>query len=66
MRDSRTTVLHGRREVVELLLTKHPDLSVREPVYGATAKGIAEYPHPSAGKPNGHPEIVELLRSAQR
>jgi hypothetical protein len=56
---------HGRREVVELLLSKGPDLGVREPFHGGTAVGIAAYPHPSAGRPNGSPEIVDLLRGAQ-
>jgi len=56
----------GRREVVELLLSKGPDLGVRDPVYGGTAAGIAAYRHPSAGRPNGSPEIVELFRRAQK
>jgi ankyrin repeat protein len=34
---------HGRREVVELLLTKGPDLGVREPLWRSTALGQAEY-----------------------
>jgi Ankyrin repeat len=54
----------GRREVVELLLSHGPDLGVRDPVHGATAAGIAAYRHPSAGRPNGNLEIVELLRRA--
>lgn len=51
----------GRREIVEYLLTKQPDLSVIEPIYGATALGIASYAHPAAGRPHGHPAIVALL-----
>ena len=47
---------HGRREVVELLLSKSPDLDVKEPVYGGSAIGMAGYPHGSAGRPNGSPE----------
>jgi hypothetical protein len=34
---------HGRREIVELLLTKGPDLSVREPVWNNTALEAAQY-----------------------
>lgn len=34
---------HGRREVVEFLLTKDPDLTVKEPQWGASALGIARY-----------------------
>jgi ankyrin repeat protein len=45
---------HGRREVVEFLLRKQPDLSVVEPCFGATALGAAKY-HRRA-------EIVSLLQ----
>jgi plasmid stabilization system protein ParE len=34
---------HGRRAVVEFLLTKDPDLTVREPVFHATALGAARH-----------------------
>jgi ankyrin repeat protein len=51
----------GHRDVVELLLTKGPDLRVREPVYGNTALDAASYPHPAARHPEGQPEIVRLL-----
>jgi hypothetical protein len=44
---------HGRREVVEFLLSKQPDLAVTEPFFGATARGAAEY--------LGHPEIAALI-----
>jgi hypothetical protein len=44
---------HGRREIVEFLLTKGPDLGVREPLWKSTALGQAEY-HRRA-------EIVALL-----
>lgn len=44
---------HGRREVVEFLLGKGPDLAVTEPCFGATARGAAEY--------HGHTQIAALL-----
>jgi hypothetical protein len=44
---------HGRREVVEFLLRQAPDLSVTEPVFGATARGAARH--------LGHAEIAALL-----
>jgi hypothetical protein len=53
--------LHGRREVVELLLTKEPDLGVKEPIWGSTALGAARYPTFDANP--GKSEIVELLAS---
>jgi hypothetical protein len=56
---------HGRRDVVEFLLTKGPDLDVREPVYQNTALDGARYSHPAAGRPNGSPEIVALLEAAR-
>jgi hypothetical protein len=55
---------HGRREAVALLLTKGPDLNVREPVYGSTALGAAKYRHPAAGRPEGSPEVVKLIEAA--
>jgi len=33
----------GRREVVEFLLTKQPDLAITEPLWGSTALGQARY-----------------------
>jgi hypothetical protein len=45
----------GRREVVELLLAKYPDLSVREPLWNSSALGQAEYHHRT--------EIAERLRA---
>lgn len=56
---------HGRLDVVEFLLTKAPDLDVKEPVYGNTAKSAARYPHPAAGRPKGSPEIVAKLDAAR-
>jgi ankyrin repeat protein len=56
--------MHGRAEIVEFLLSKGPDLSVREPVHGATARGGAGYPHPAAGRPDGSPSVVRLLEAA--
>jgi ankyrin repeat protein len=44
---------HGRRAVVEFLLSKDPDLRYVEPLFGATPRGAAEY--------GGHPEIAALL-----
>ena len=44
---------HGRREVVEFLLSKQPDLTVTEPFFGATARGAAQY--------LGQPEIAALI-----
>jgi hypothetical protein len=51
----------GRREVVALLIERGPDLAFREPVHGATALGMARYPHPAAGRPQGNPEVAALL-----
>jgi ankyrin repeat protein len=51
----------GRRDVVEFLLTKGPDLRFREPIYKNTALDAATYPHPAAGFPEGHPEVIRLL-----
>jgi ankyrin repeat protein len=45
--------LHGRREVVALLLEHGPDLSFAEPTFGATALGAARH--------HGHDDIVKLL-----
>jgi ankyrin repeat protein len=45
--------LHGRRDVVEFLLGKGPDLSFADPSFGATASGAARY--------NGHTEIAALI-----
>jgi hypothetical protein len=45
---------HGRRSVVQFLLTKHPDLAVREPIWNNNALQAAEY-----GK---HHKIVALLK----
>jgi ankyrin repeat protein len=43
----------GRQDVVELLLTRDPDLALKEPVFGATALGAARY--------HGHADIEALL-----
>jgi hypothetical protein len=48
--------LHGRRDVVAFLLGREPDLSFREPRFGATAQGAARYA--------GDPGVVELLEGA--
>jgi ankyrin repeat protein len=45
--------LHGRREVVALLLEHGPDLRFAEPTFGATALGAARH--------HGHDDIVQLL-----
>jgi len=47
---------HDRRQVVEYLLTKNPDLRVREPCFDATALGVARYFE--------HHELVGLLERA--
>jgi hypothetical protein len=44
---------HGRRDVVEFLLRQGPDLSITEPVCGATARGAARH--------LGHVEIAALF-----
>lgn len=44
---------HGRRPVVEFLLTKDPDLQVTEPLFHSTALGIARY--------MGEDDIIALL-----
>jgi hypothetical protein len=59
-----TAASAGRREVVEFLLTKGPDLRFQEPIYGNTALDAARYPHPAAGHPHGHPEVVRILEAA--
>ena len=57
---------HGRRDVVEFLLLKGPNLDVREPVYGNTALDAAKHRHPAAGRADGCPEIAALLEAARR
>jgi hypothetical protein len=47
---------HDRRQVVEYLLTKNPDLRVREPCFDSTALGVARYFE--------HRELVALLEPA--
>lgn len=49
---------HGRREVVEYLLTKDPDLQVRDPFFDATALGFARH--------LGHAGLVALLEPLTR
>jgi ankyrin repeat protein len=44
---------HDRRDVVALLLEQRPDLSVTEPVFGATALGAARY--------HGYTETAALI-----
>jgi hypothetical protein len=44
---------HGRREVVEFLLGKQPDLTVTEPFFSATARGMANH--------RGYAEIASLI-----
>jgi hypothetical protein len=46
--------LHGRRAVVEFLLSKRPDLTLREPIWNSTALGAAEY--------GRHAAIAALLK----
>jgi ankyrin repeat protein len=48
----------GRRDVVELLLGRAPDLGATEPLFGATAAGVARY--------HGHAELADLLVSRSR
>ncbi len=56
---------HGRRPVVEFLMTKKPDLDVKEPVHGGSALGWARHPHAVSGRPEGSPDIAELLEKAR-
>ncbi len=44
---------HDRRQVVEFLLTKDPDLRATEPCFHATVLGAARY--------HGHDQMVALL-----
>lgn len=44
---------HGRRHVVEYLLTKEPDLRVTEPLFHSTALGMARY--------HGQSDLIALL-----
>jgi len=46
---------HNRRQVVEFLLRKGPDLEFREPFFDASARGVARH--------FGNGEIVELLEA---
>ena len=48
--------MHRRRDVVAFLLAYEPDLSYKEPRFGATALGAARWA--------GAPDIVELLEAA--
>ena len=48
-------IAHRRRRVVELLLTKTLDFSVREPTWNSTVLGMAEYA--------GDPHILAIVRS---
>jgi ankyrin repeat protein len=47
---------NGRRAVVELLLTRRPDLTATEPLFGSTALGMARYHH--------HDAVAALLEAA--
>jgi hypothetical protein len=47
------SALHGRQAVVELLLTKNPDLTVREPNWGNTALSAARWAN--------HADVVALI-----
>jgi ankyrin repeat protein len=47
--------IHGRRAVVEFLLSKGPDLRVVEPIWNNTLLQAIEY----RGQ---HPEILALIR----
>lgn len=57
---------HGRHAMVDALLAEGPDLSVKEPVYGGTARSMAAYPHPSAGRPQGSPDLAARFALASR
>ena len=50
--------LHGRREVVEFLLAKQPDLAFTEPFFNSTAHGAARH--------GRHEEIAALLDPGSR
>lgn len=49
---------HGRLSVVQFLLTKNPDLRVREPLFRTTALGAARY--------HGRDDVVALLEPFTR
>ena len=49
--------LHGRRDLVEFLLEKQPDLGFAEPFFHSTARGAARMA--------GNHEIVALLSAAE-
>jgi len=60
-------VFHGQRDAVQFLLSKNPDLSVKEPAHGSTALGMAKYPHHRAeGRPGGSPDIAAILEGRMR
>lgn len=52
-----------RRDVVAELLAHGPDLTIRDPVWDATALDTASHAHPAAGRPHGNPVIVALLKA---
>jgi ankyrin repeat protein len=58
---------HGQRAAVQFLLSRNPDLRVKEPAHGSTALGMARYPHHRAeGRPGGSPDIAAILEERMR
>jgi hypothetical protein len=56
---------HARVAVVEFLLSQRPDLTVKEPCWGATALGMARHDSPSInGRPDDIHATIKLLEAA--
>jgi len=56
---------HARVAVVEFLLSQGPDLTVKEPCWGATALGIAQYAGNNInGRPDDTQATIKLLEAA--
>jgi hypothetical protein len=52
---------HARREVVEFLLSMGPDLTVKEPMWGASALGMARYYRDLNGRADDKQAVISLL-----
>jgi hypothetical protein len=56
---------HARVAVVEFLLTQGPDLTVREPWWGATSLGLARHDGNNVnGRPDDIQATIKILEAA--